>query len=104
VRGKILAVNSWTDLLIPPSAFQPLHRMLTQQLLGNQYYYLPHGNLGPVTQTAIRVVANITHDLTPYPTTGSTLVVPSVLEAVASFLSEDFELNWECYRSYYDEE
>mmetsp|Transcript_25114 Transcript_25114/g.63128 ORF Transcript_25114/g.63128 Transcript_25114/m.63128 type:complete len:463 (+) Transcript_25114:1313-2701(+) len=102
VRGKILAVNSWTDLLIPPAAFQPLHRMLTQELVGNLHYYLPQGNLGPVTQSAVRVVANITHDLTAYPPTSSMLVVQPVLETVSSFLSEDFDLNWSCYRSYYD--
>ena len=68
--GRLLALNSWQDLLVVPAVFKPLHTML--EALSN-------------VDVTITTFHNITHDLTNMNNVTMTTVAPVVLAAVDEF-------------------
>eukprot|EP00698_Gefionella_okellyi_P004066 TRINITY_DN1378_c0_g2_i2.p1 TRINITY_DN1378_c0_g2~~TRINITY_DN1378_c0_g2_i2.p1 ORF type:complete len:274 (+),score=82.18 TRINITY_DN1378_c0_g2_i2:577-1398(+) len=83
LRGRLLTVNSWTDLLIPPMSFAPLQQAVLTQLSNTQQYL--HGG-GPIAEVSSQVFGNLTHLMTPYLSAAVPHVSPAVLQALDNFL------------------
>uniref|UniRef100_A0A7S3GD66 Uncharacterized protein n=1 Tax=Palpitomonas bilix TaxID=652834 RepID=A0A7S3GD66_9EUKA len=62
---RILSMNSWTDLLVVPAVFQPLHTLLQQDLPGTFSYAA--GNPTNIREVVVHIFPNLTHLMTPYP-------------------------------------